>query len=137
LTQQIIYEVIVILEQQINIKNSESLCSFVKDILESHKGADILSIDLRGKSSIADFLVIASGTSRRHVSALSQHVKDGVEEKGLKPLSIEGVPQCDWALLDLGDVIVHVFYPEIRAFYNLEKMWDVPESDADSQKNKG
>lgn len=79
-------------------------------------------IDLRGKSSIADHLVIASGRSTRQVGAMAQHLSETLKGAGL-PVSAEGMQQCDWVLIDGGDVIVHLFRPEVRAFYNLEKMW--------------
>src|SRR5262249_30176258 len=80
-------------------------------------------IDIRGKSSIGDYMVIASGRSDRHVGAIAEQVQCKLKEAGHGRVRIEGRPQCDWVLLDAGDIIVHVFRPEVRAFYNLEKMW--------------
>jgi ribosome-associated protein len=87
------------------------------------KAEDILSIDLTGKSSIADAMVVASGRSQRHVAAVAEHVVKDLEAAGLAGIKVEGLRQADWVLIDAGDVIVHLFRPEVRAFYNLEKMW--------------
>lgn len=102
-----------------------ALKNLIETFLDSKKAQDIVSIDLQGKSSIADYLVIASGTSQRQVASMAQLLKEELKKKGLKNINIEGLTQCDWVLLDAGDVIVHIFRPEIRAFYNLEKMWSM------------
>lgn len=91
--------------------------------LEDDKAEDILAIDIRGKSSFADMLVVASGRSARHVGALAEHVMSKLKEAGMKDVRIEGMPQADWVLVDAGDVIVHLFRPEVRSFYNIEKIW--------------
>lgn len=98
---------------------------FITHFLDSKKAQDIVTIDLRGKSSIADYLVIASGTSQRQIASMAQLLKEDLKKQGVKDIHIEGLTQCDWVLLDVGDVIVHLFRPEIRSFYNLEKMWSV------------
>ena len=95
--------------------------------LDDDKAENALVIDLDGKSSIADFLVIASGTSQRHVGAMADHLQRTLKKAGLKRVSIEGAAQCDWVLIDAGDVIVHLFRPEVREFYALEKIWVTPE----------
>jgi len=87
----------------------------------------LVAIDLVGKTDYADAMVIASGQSARHVGALADHVVDALKEVGMRPL-VEGDTQCDWVLIDAGDVVVHLFRPEVRAFYNLEKMWGVPQA---------
>lgn len=87
------------------------------------KAEDTLTIDLRGKTSIGDYMVVSSGRSQRHVGAMADHVLEDLGAAGVRGLRVEGVPHCDWVLIDAGDVIVHVFRPEVRAFYNLEKMW--------------
>jgi ribosome-associated protein len=87
------------------------------------KAEDIVTIDLSGKSSIADFMVVATGRSQRHVASIADNVVKEVELAGVKRVRIEGQQQGDWVLIDAGDVIVHVFRPEVRAFYDLEKMW--------------
>ncbi len=91
--------------------------------LEDDKAEDILAIDIRGKSSFADMLVVASGRSTRHVAALAEHVMRKLKEAGIKDLRVEGLQSADWVLVDAGDVIVHLFRPEVRAFYNIEKIW--------------
>lgn len=91
--------------------------------LEDDKAEDILAIDIRGKSSFADMLVIASGRSGRHVGALADHVMRKLKEAGVKDVRVEGMPQADWVLVDAGDVVIHLFRPEVRAFYNIEKIW--------------
>jgi ribosome-associated protein len=98
--------------------------------LEDMKADDNVVIDLTGKSSIADYMVVTSGRSQRHVSAVADHLIKDIEEAGGPRVRVEGMRQGDWVLLDAGDVIVHVFRPEIRAFYNLEKMWSAQTKDA-------
>ncbi len=104
------------------MKTAEDLVDLVVSTLDDGKGEDIAIIDLRGKSSMADHMVIATGGSNRHVGALADHVSEKLKQAG-QPVSIEGQPQCDWVLIDAGDIIVHLFRPEVRVFYNLEKMW--------------
>ena len=91
--------------------------------LDDNKAEDTASIDLRGKTTIADHMVVASGRSQRHVGAIAEHLVVALKKHGLRNIRVEGVPHCDWVLIDAGDVIVHVFRPEVREFYNLEKMW--------------
>lgn len=87
------------------------------------KAEDSVTIDLTGKSSIGDFMVVATGRSQRHVGAIADNVVREIESAGIRGVRVEGMPQCDWVLIDAGDIIVHVFRPETRAFYSLEKMW--------------
>ena len=87
------------------------------------KAEDTTTIDLTGKSSIGDYMVVASGRSQRHVGAVADNVVEKIEAAGVRNVRVEGMRQCDWVLIDAGDVIVHVFKPDVRAFYNLEKMW--------------
>jgi ribosome-associated protein len=91
--------------------------------LEDDKAEDIIAIDIRGKSSFADMLVVASGRSARHVGALADHVMRKLKEAGVNDVRVEGMPQADWVLVDAGDVVVHLFRPEVRSFYNIEKIW--------------
>ena len=91
--------------------------------LDDMKAEDTVTIDLTGKTSIGDYMVVTSGRSNRHVSAVADRVLAELAEAGLPDVRVEGMPHCDWVLIDAGDVIVHVFRPEVRAFYNLEKMW--------------
>ena len=87
------------------------------------KAEDTVTIDLTGKTSIADAMVVTSGRSNRHVGAVADSVVEGLAKSGLRGIRVEGKRNCDWVLIDAGDIIVHVFRPEVRAFYNLEKMW--------------
>jgi ribosome-associated protein len=91
--------------------------------LDDMKAEDTTTIDLRGKSSIGDYMVVTSGRSNRHVGAVADHVLEDLDQAGVPGVRVEGMSLCDWVLIDAGDVIVHVFRPEVRAFYNLEKMW--------------
>ena len=91
--------------------------------LEDMKAEDTTTIDLRNESVIADYLVVTSGRSNRHVGSVADRVLEDLRDAGLTGVRVEGMPHCDWVLIDAGDVIVHVFRPEVRAFYNLEKMW--------------
>jgi len=91
--------------------------------LDADKAEDIVVVDLRGKSSISDFMVIASGRSTRQVGAMAGHIVDRLQPGLGFPISVEGLTQGDWVLLDCGDVVVHLFRPEVRAFYAIEKMW--------------
>lgn len=92
-------------------------------VLDDSKAEDTVAIDLTGKTSLADAMIVTSGRSNRHVGAIADHVIEALKEHGCKDLRVEGMPHCDWVLIDAGDVIVHVFRPEVRHFYNLEKMW--------------
>jgi ribosome-associated protein len=87
------------------------------------KAEDTTTIDVRSESIIADYMVVTSGRSNRHVGAVADQVMKDLREAGLTGLRVEGMPLCDWVLIDAGDVIVHVFRPEVRAFYSIEKMW--------------
>jgi len=103
----------------------QALLDLVEKALDDGKAEDVVVIDLNGKSSIADFMVIATGRSQRHVVALAERVREEVDrlQIGRPRPSVEGLRQGDWVLIDAGDVIVHVFRPEVRTYYNLEKMW--------------
>ena len=96
----------------------------VLDSLDDMKAEDTLTIDLRDKTTIADTMVVTSGRSNRHVGSVADRVVQDLGKAGLKKIKVEGMPHCDWVLIDAGDVIVHVFRPEVREFYNLEKMWE-------------
>ena len=95
--------------------------------LEDSKAENIVSIDIQGKSSLCDYMVVASGRSHRHVGAVADHLLKAIKDAGLGQARVEGLAGADWVLIDSGDVIVHVFRPEVRDFYNLEKMWQAPE----------
>lgn len=91
--------------------------------LDTNKADDIVSIDLSGKSSMADYMVIANGGSQRQVAALTDYVMKELKALGVKETIIQGLEQADWVLMDAGDILVHIFRPEVRDFYNLDKMW--------------
>ena len=100
-----------------------SLLKLIEASLDDDKAEDIVVIDLSVRSSFADFMVIASGRSNRQVASIVEHLQERLKAAGLRDISVEGTAPADWVLLDAGDVVVHVFRPEIREFYNLEKMW--------------
>ena len=100
-----------------------NLKTIILNTLDSNKALDIVSIDLSGKSSIADYMIVASGTSSRHIQALSEQVLEKIKLNGIKNCKIEGANSSDWKLIDGIDIIVHIFNPEKRKFYELEKMW--------------
>ena len=105
------------MEKNINLK------SIILDTLDSNKALDIISIDLKNKSSMADYMIIASGTSSRHIQALSEQVLEKLRTNGIKNSKIEGKESLDWKLVDGIDLIVHIFNPDKRKFYELEKIW--------------
>ena len=102
---------------------SEALLSLVLQSLDDDQAQDVVSIPLEGKSSIADHMVIASGRSTRQVAAIAQKLAERIKQAGLAMPRVEGLPAADWVLIDAGDVVVHLFRPEVRSFYNLERMW--------------
>ncbi|PKM45741.1 MAG: ribosome silencing factor [Gammaproteobacteria bacterium HGW-Gammaproteobacteria-1] len=102
---------------------SEQMKQLVVDALEDLKGVDIVALDVRNKTSFTDFMVIASGRSDRQVKSLAQNVVTKARERGLVPLGVEGEREGEWVVVDLGEVVAHVFIPEKRDFYNLEKLW--------------
>lgn len=95
--------------------------------LEDSKAENIVSIDIQGKSPLADYMVVASGRSHRHVAAVTDHLLKELKDAGLGNARVEGLSGADWVLIDSGDIIVHVFRPEVREFYNIEKMWQAPD----------
>ena len=104
---------------------TEALAELAETALDDLRGVDIRRIDVREKTSITDVIVIASGTSERHVRSLADRVVERAKEAGVKPLGVEGERGGDWLLIDLGDVVVHVMSREKRDFYNLEKLWSM------------
>ncbi len=102
---------------------AEEARNTVLRVLEDKKAEDIITIPLAGKSSIADLMIIASGRSARQVASLAEHAVTALKRAGDSDLRVEGLPQADWVLIDAGDLIVHLFRPEVRSFYNLEKLW--------------
>ena len=95
----------------------------VLDCLDDMKAEDSVTIDLSGKSSIGDYIVVTTGRSQRHVGAVADNLVKEIKSAGIRGVRVEGMPQCDWVVIDIGDIIVHVFRPEARDFYGLEKMW--------------
>ncbi|MGY6638208.1 MAG: ribosome silencing factor [Erythrobacter sp. SCN 62-14] len=100
-----------------------TLHDLVLSQLDDDQAQEIVSIPLAGKSSIADHMVIASGRSTRQVAAMAQKLAERIKQEGFGPVRLEGLPAADWVLIDAGDVVVHLFRPEVRSFYNLERMW--------------
>ncbi|GGA12151.1 MAG: ribosome silencing factor [Sphingomonadales bacterium CG12_big_fil_rev_8_21_14_0_65_65_10] len=105
-----------------------SLHELVLQSLDDDQAQDIVSIDLEGKSGIADFMVIASGRSTRQVAAIAMKLGERIKQGGYPAPKMEGLSQGDWVLIDAGDVVVHIFRPEVRSFYNLERMWTLGEA---------
>ncbi|WP_300617391.1 ribosome silencing factor [Dokdonella sp.] len=103
----------------------ERLRALVREALDNLKANDVAEIDVRGKSSVADLLVVASGTSTRHVKSLAEEVVRKAKQAGQPPIGVEGEREAEWVLVDLGDVIVHVMLPRTREFYGLERLWSV------------
>ena len=106
-------------------QSTQDLEALVLNALDDDKAEDVVAIDLTGKSSVTDVMVIASGRSNRHVGAMVDHLVRKLKDAGHGKVAIEGLKTCDWVLIDAGDVIVHLFRPEVRSFYDLEKMWSV------------
>jgi len=107
------------------VRNPNALESLILGRLDDEKAQDIVFIDLKGKSAFADGLIIASGRSHRHVGAIADHLLRALKDFGHGKAKVEGLPHCDWVLIDTGDVIVHLFRPEVRSYYNLEKLWAI------------
>jgi ribosome-associated protein len=95
----------------------------ILDCLDDAKAEETVAVDITGKSSLADHMVVTSGRSQRHVGAVADQVINALRDNGFGKPRVEGLPHCDWVLVDAGDVIVHIFRPEVREFYNIEKMW--------------
>ena len=110
------------------IERAEALHELVLRSLDDDKAVDVVSIPLNGKSNIADYMVIASGRSTRQVTAMAQKLAERIKHAGFGHARIEGLPAADWVLIDADDVIVHLFRPEVRSFYNLERMWAFEDS---------
>jgi ribosome-associated protein len=103
--------------------DADKTLNMILSRLDDMKAEETVTIDLRGKSSLSDYMIVTSGRVNRHVGAIAENVAKGLKETGITDLHIEGLPNCDWVLIDSGDVIVHIFRPEVREFYNLERLW--------------
>ena len=103
--------------------DADKTLNLILSRLDDMKAEETVTIDLRGKSAFSDYMIVTSGRANRHVGAIAENVAKGLKEAGIQNIHIEGLPNCDWVLIDSGDVIVHVFRPEVREFYNLERLW--------------
>ena len=112
------------------------MLGLVEAALDNDKAQDVVVVDLAGKTSLADFMVVASGSSTRQVAGMARKMEEKLKSSGCGKVPVEGLPQADWVLIDAGDVIIHLFRPEVRAFYNLEKMWSdrAPSEDQSDEK---
>jgi ribosome-associated protein len=103
--------------------DADKTLNMILSRLDDMKAEETVTIDLRGKSAFSDYMIVTSGRVNRHVGAIAENVAKGLKETGIRNVHIEGLPNCDWVLIDSGDVIVHIFRPEVREFYNLERLW--------------
>jgi ribosome-associated protein len=110
-----------------NTHSPDTMRDIILEALEDNKAEDIVTISLQGKSSLADYMIIASGRSSRHVVGLSNHITEALAKAGMNKTKFEGKDNGDWVLGDNGDIIIHLFRPEVREFYNIEKIWCDPE----------
>jgi len=101
----------------------------VKSSLEDSKAEDIVTIDIQGRSALGDYMIVASGRSQRHVGAIANHLLRALKSSGAGSVKVEGQQNADWVLVDAGDIIIHLFRPEVREFYGLEKLWQMPASE--------
>ena len=105
--------------------DADQILELITTSLDDDKAENILTIPLQGKSAMADYMVVASGASSRQVAAMAEHIEFKLKQNKIAILGLEGLGQADWVLIDAGDIIIHLFRPEVREFYNLEKMWQV------------
>jgi ribosome-associated protein len=103
--------------------DADKTLNMILSRLDDMKAEETVTIDLRGKSAFSDYMIVTTGRANRHVGAIAENIAKGLKETGIKSIHVEGLPNCDWVLIDSGDVIVHVFRPEVREFYNLERLW--------------
>lgn len=116
-------------EERATCMNSERLTELVVDALDDIKGQDIIVLDVREMTTVTDYMIVASGTSSRHVKALADNVAEIAAKAGHRPIGVEGEAGREWILLDLQDALVHVMLPRVREFYNLEKLWSLDPAD--------
>jgi ribosome-associated protein len=119
--------------------SADDVVQAVRASLDRDKADDVAVIDLAGKTTIADCMIVASGTSKRHIAAMADHILARMKELGATSVGVEGTGHCDWVLIDVGDVLVHLFRPEIREFYALERLWGAPSviSDRSAERRAG
>ena len=103
--------------------DADKTLNMILSRLDDMKAEETVTIDLRGKSAFSDYMIVTTGRANRHVGAIAENVTKALKENGIKNIHVEGLPNCDWVLIDSGDVVVHVFRPEVREFYNLERLW--------------
>ena len=106
----------------------KQLIALIEGALEDMKAKELVVIDVRGRSTVTDYMVVASGTSKRHVASVAQEVLDKLKAAGFQPMGVEGQDVGDWVLVDVGSVVVHVMMPDARSFYDIERLWSVPGS---------
>ncbi len=116
------------MKKNYKISSSKNILKVIQDLLEKEKAIAINSINLMNRSSIADYMIIASGNSSRHVSSMSKNLVNKLKENHIQIRKPEGLNNSDWVLIDVIDVVVHLFRPEVREFYKLDKMWEIPNS---------
>lgn len=112
-------------EQNQTEQQDQHLISLIEGALEDMKAKEVVLIDVRGRSTVTDYMVVASGTSKRHVASVAQEVLDKLKAEGMQPIGVEGQDVGDWVLVDVGSVVVHVMMPDARSFYDIERLWSV------------
>ncbi len=112
-------------QKQMTELSDEQILKIAETALDDMKAKDVVKIDVRGRSSVTDYMMVASGNSKRHVSAVAQDLVDKLKEAGIRPLGVEGQDVGDWVLVDVGSVVVHVMMPDARSFYDIERLWSV------------
>lgn len=112
-------------EQNQTEQQDRHLISLIEGALEDMKAKEVVLIDVRGRSTVTDYMLVASGTSKRHVASVAQEVLDKLKAEGMQPIGVEGQDVGDWVLVDVGSVVVHVMMPDARSFYDIERLWSV------------
>ena len=112
-------------EQNQTEQQDQYIISLIEGALEDMKAKEVVLIDVRGRSTVTDYMVVASGTSKRHVASVAQEVLDKLKAEGMQPIGVEGQDVGDWVLVDVGSVVVHVMMPDARSFYDIERLWSV------------
>lgn len=112
-------------EQKQTEQQDQQLIALIEGALEDMKAKELVTLDVRGRSTVTDYMMVASGTSKRHVASVAQEVLDKLKAAGIQPIGVEGQDVGDWVLVDVGSVIVHVMMPDARSFYDIERLWSV------------